>query len=76
MELSSLEKDYFKELFKIADADKDGKIGTKDAPPFFQKALIEPSYLSKVLFIKINIDIYIDIKKRFGHYQIRIIRVI
>ncbi len=47
MELRPEEKIYFKELFGIADADKDGKIGLADAA-FFRKSSLPDTLLGKV----------------------------
>jgi epidermal growth factor receptor substrate 15 len=56
IELTPTEKDYFRELFLLADADKDGVVGMTDAPAFFRKAAIDPSFLSKVTYINMPND--------------------
>ena len=47
MEFTSQEKVYYKDLFGIADADKDGKIGSGDAA-FFRKSGVSNQMLGTV----------------------------
>jgi hypothetical protein len=51
MELDIEERSYFNDLFPLADADKDGKIGASDAA-FFRKASLPDIILGKVRFYK------------------------
>lgn len=47
MELSSTERTFLKDLFKAADADKDGVIGISDAA-FFRKSNLPNNVLGQV----------------------------
>ena len=47
MELSTSERKYLKDLFKAADSDKDGVIGTVDSV-FFKKSNLQNSVLGQV----------------------------
>lgn len=62
LNLTPEETSYFKQLFKLADTDKDGKIGVQDAL-FLTKSGLPKTVLGKVTqSLKIIFSFYIILK--------------